>query len=314
MRKEIPIFFAVDENYAPFLAVTLRLIIDHSSRDYNYTIYILTSDLTDYTFARLAKMRDENYTIKFVNIQEQLKKIGGKLFTRDYYTNATYYRIFIQNLFPQYDKALYLDVDILVMGDISELYNVDLGDNYVGAITEDIMTNIDVFGRYVEEFLGIERHKFFNAGVLVLNLKKYREEDVESQFLALLDKYKFRVTQDEDYLNVICKDKVKYIDQGWNKSPIDDPTFDPKTLKLVHYKINYKPWHYDGVRYAEDYYDFVKRTEFHDEIMQIKANYSEENKRRDQENYENLVKLAESEIAREDGYYKTIMRQQNKNK
>ena len=312
MQKEIPIFFAIDENYAPFLAVTLRSIIDHSSRDYHYTIYILTSDLTDYTFERLAKMKDPNYDIKFVNVQEQLKKVGGKLFTRDYYTNATYYRIFIQNLFPQYDKALYLDVDILVMGDISELYNVDLGDNLVGAVTEDIMTNVDVFGRYVEEFLGIERHKFFNAGVLVLNLKKYREEDVEKQFLKLLGQYKFRVTQDEDYLNVICKDKVRYIEQGWNKSPIEDPTFDESTLKLVHYKINYKPWHYDNVRFAEDYYDFVKRTEFADDIKRIKDAYTDEDKQRDIDNYNNLVKLAESEIAREDGYYKTICRQQKK--
>ena len=312
MKKEIPIFFAVDENYAPFLAVTLRSIIDHFNRDYHYVVYILTSDLTDYTFKRLAKMEDPDCEIKFVNIQEQLKKIGGKLFTRDYYTNATYYRIFIQNLFPQYDKVLYLDCDILVLGDISELYNIDLGDNYVGAITEDIMTNIDVFGRYVEEFLGIERHKFFNAGVLVLNLKKYREVDVEKQFLKLLGQYKFRVTQDEDYLNVICKDHVKFIEQGWNKSPIEDPTFDPSTLKLVHYKINYKPWHFDNVKFAEDYWDFVKRTEFYEDILKIKAAYSEEDRKRDEDNYVNLVKLAESEIAREDGYYKMLKKKQLK--
>ena len=143
----------------------------------------------------------------------------------------------------------------------------------------------------------------------MLNLKKYREVDVEKQFLDLLGKYKFRVTQDEDYLNVICKDKVKYIEQGWNKSPIPDPTFDESTLKLVHYKINYKPWHFDNVKYAEDYYDFVKRTEFAEDIARIRAAYTEEDKRRDEQNYENLVKLAESEIAREDGYWKTINRQ-----
>ena len=288
------------------MAVALQSIKDNSSKNYNYSVFILNAGLSEDIKRKLAAMNDRNYSISFVNVQSELMKIDSKLHTRDYYTKSTYYRLFIQKLFPQYDKAIYLDSDIIVTEDISKLYNIDLETNLVAGAVEDVMTNIDVFGRYVEQCLGINRYKFFNAGVLLINLKLFRDENVEGQFVELLTKYKFTVTQDEDYLNVICKDRVCYLDDGWNRSPMENTNFDDKNLKIVHYKMNLKPWHYDNIKYENLFWKYTKETSFYDYIKNIKDTYSKEQIKKDTISYQNLEKLAQKEIDRDDTYFKII--------
>lgn len=142
----IPLFFSVDDNYAPFLGVGLKSIQENSSRDYTYLVYVLHDGLNKDTINTLKAYEDQNYKIEFVNVKNKIQMQSKKLHTRDYYSKTTYYRLFIQRLFPEFDKALYLDSDIVVKGDISELYNLDIGDNLVGAGYEDVMQNTDVFG------------------------------------------------------------------------------------------------------------------------------------------------------------------------
>ena len=129
---------------------------------------------------------------------------------------------------------------------------------------------------------------------------------MEGQFVELLTKFKFTVTQDEDYLNVICKDRVFYLDDGWNRSPIENPSFDDKNLKLVHYKINLKPWHYDNIKYEDLFWKYAKETSFFENIKNIKDSYTDLQKQKDTISYQNLEKLAQSEIDRDDTYFKII--------
>lgn len=310
-KKEIPIFFAVDDNYSLFLAVALQSLKANSSRDYRYTVYVLHDGLKKSTVNSIKAYADEDYTIEFVNVRLRHIVMQNKLHTRDYYSKSTYYRLFIQSLFPDIDKALYLDSDIIVKGDISELYNVDLKDSLVGAAKEDVMQNVSVFGEYVEQSLGISRNLFFNAGVLVMNLKAFRKENVEKKFFRLLRRYKFSVTQDEDYLNVICKDRITYLSKAWNLSPAVDA--DENGIKLIHYKMDLKPWHYDGVRYGEYFWEYAKTTEFYGALQFMKENYSEQDKERDKQSYVNLVELAKRDAKREDSYFNTAVKRLNKN-
>ena len=302
---DIPLFFAVDDNYAPFLAVVLRSIIDNCNKKYHYSVYVLHDGLKDKTVRVFKKYEDENFSFRFVNVKLKRLMYNSKLHTRDYYSKSTYYRLFIQNLFPKIDKALYLDSDIIVNGDISELYFTDIENYLVGAAVEDVMQNVDVFGTYVEKALGINRNKFFNAGVLVLNLKKFREEKVESRFLKLISEFKFSVTQDEDYLNVICKDKIKYVEKEWNLSPA---VYSDKKINLIHYKMDLKPWHYDGVRYGDYFWKYAVNTEVYNELINMKNNYGEADKQKDKDTYVNLVALAKKETVKEDSYFNSLLK------
>ncbi len=286
MKQQIPIFFATDDNYIPFLAVAMRSLIDNASKDYNYKILVLNSGISSENISIIKNFANSNFEIEFVNVNEKVDDIADDLSyrLRDYYSNSIYYRLFIPSLFPDYDKALYLDADIVVIDDISKLYFEDLGDNLVGAITDDVVNNNDTFVEYATVALGIDAKDYFNSGILVMNLEEFRKENIEEKFVHLLSKYNFNViAPDQDYLNYLCKGRVKYLHKGWDRMAlIEDKHFDDKNLHLIHYNMFQKPWNYSGVPYENYFWEYAKKTCFYDTINNMKKVYTDESKRKDE--------------------------------
>ena len=292
----IPIFFAIDDGYMPFLAVALESLIENSSKKYYYSIKILYTNISEENKKKINKYKRENVNIEFVDLNYYIEKVKDKLYTRDYYTNTTYFRLFIANLYPQYNKAIYLDSDILVLGDIAELYNQDMGDNLIAAAPDDVIQTTKVFQEYVEKVVGVADYRnYFNAGILLMNLDEFRKFDFQNKFLYLLETIKFTVAQDQDYLNRLCKGKVKIIDKAWDTMPIGNETLEEKDLKIIHYNLADKPWHYDNIKYKEYFWKYAKKTEYYNEICKIKENYSEEERFNDMQQYKNLKSLAQKE-------------------
>lgn len=304
--NEIPIFFATNDNYAPYLTVCIKSLLANASKDYFYKLYVLTTNLDPKLEGRIKQSLTPNATIEFISLANELDKIQDLFHLRDYYSKETYYRFFIPDLFPDYDKVLYVDCDTILLGDISELYNTDIRDYFLAGAQEEVMNTVDVFGTYVEEFLGIKRQNYINAGVILINTKRFLKFKIAEKFVELSKQYKFRVTQDEDYLNVLCKDRIKLVDLGWNKTAYKNPDFDDKNLKLIHYKINWKPWHYANILYEEYFWNYAKQTDFYEEILAQRDSYGDDLKKRDQEQYVKLVAMAEEDIADPKGYWKTV--------
>ena len=295
--KVIPIFFAVDDGYIPFLAVTLQSMLENASKDYYYVIKILYTNISEENKEKIIKYENEFAKIEFVDLNYYLEELQEKLYTRDYYTKTTYYRLMIPNLYPQYDKILYLDSDVVVLGDVSELYNTDLEDNLVGAVPDASVRAIKEFSEYVERVIGMADYKnYFNAGILLMNLKEMRKFDFQTKFLYLLENMKYSVAQDQDYLNRICKGRTKLLDEGWDVMPLPvDAPMKEENIKIIHYNLIYKPWHFDNVLYQDYFWKYAKKTEFYDEIMEMRNTYSEENKVRDMEQFNVLKNLCNFE-------------------
>ncbi len=297
-RKTIPIFFAVDDNYAPYLAVALESLKDNASDKYFYDINVLIEKISDRHRNVIEGMQEENIRITFYDVTEKVHALCERLHLRDYYTRATYYRFFIPDMFPQYDKGLYLDCDIAITRDVAEMYITPLGNKLVGAMSDEVITDIDVFGRYSEVVLGVPRNKYFNAGILVMNLREMRKMRIEEVFASLLSVKTYSVAQDQDYLNVICYGRVKMLDLLWNKTPM--PYSDPdKTPYIAHYKINFKPWKYDGVLYGELFWKYAERTPFYAELLAAKNSYADSERKRDEDQYNALKALAHKETEEE---------------
>ena len=291
----IPIFFTVDDKYVPFLAVALQSLIENSSEKNYYLIKILYTSITEENQEKIKKYEKENVNIEFVDLNYHINKIKNKLYTRDYYSVTTYFRLFIPNLYPQYNKALYLDCDIVLLADVAELYNIDMGDNLVAAAPDDVIQKIEVFQEYAEKVVGVADYRnYFNAGVLLMNLDELRKFDFQEKFLYSLEKIKFAVAQDQDYLNRLCKGRVKIISNVWDKMPISNDT-DTNDLKLIHYNLAFKPWHFEDILYKEYFWKYAKKTEFFDEIIKIRDNYTEEDRFNDKEGDKKLRKLAQKE-------------------
>ncbi len=292
----IPIFFAIDDGYIPFFAVALESLIENSSKQYYYSIKVLYTNISEENKKKINKYKRENVNIEFVDLNYYIEKVKDKLYTRDYYTNTTYFRLFIANLYPQYNKAIYLDSDIVVLGDIAELYNQDIGNNLIAAAPDDVIQTIKIFQEYAEKVVGVADYRnYFNAGILLMNLDEFRKFNFQDKFLYLLETIKFTVAQDQDYLNRLCKGKVKIIDKGWDKMPIGNDDFDEKDLKIIHYNLADKPWHYDNIRYKNYFWKYAKKTEYYNEICKIKENYSEEERFKDMQQFKKLKELAQKE-------------------
>mgnify|MGYP004498864211 FL=1 len=298
-REEIPIFFAIDDGYTPFLAVALQSLIDNASKNYNYSIKVLHTNVKEENKEKIInKYKSENVNIEYVDLNYYIEKVKDKLYTRDYYTNTTYFRLFLPELYPQYNKVLYLDSDIIIKGDISELYNTELGTNLVAAAPDDIIQYNKVFQDYAELVVGVSKYQYyFNAGVLLMNLDELRKFDFQNKFLYLLGTVKFSVAQDQDYLNRLCKGRVTLLDRAWDCMPLVNETTKVEDIKLVHYNFAYKPWHFEDVLYQEFFWKYAEKTEFYDEIMKIRDSYTEEQKFQDREAEKALRKMAEKENA-----------------
>ena len=171
-----------------------------------------------------------------------------------------------------------------------------MGTNLVAAAPDDIIQTTKVFQDYAELVVGVARYQhYFNAGVLLMNLDELRKFKFQEKFLYLLEKVKFSVAQDQDYLNRLCKGRVKLISHDWNVMPYVNEETKPEDIKIVHYNFAYKPWHFEDVTYNEYFWEYAKKTEFYDEILKVRENYTEEQKFKDREAERMLVELATKE-------------------
>jgi len=296
----IPVFFASDDNYIPYASVAIKSLLDNSSKDYFYKIYILTAKLNEENIQLVNSMISEtshaNASIEIVDVKNELDKISDMLSMRDYYSNATYYRFFISRLFPQYDKVLYLDCDICVKGDISKLYNEDISNYMVAASVDEIIGQTPLFVEYVENVLNIKTENYFNAGILLINTKAFRDLKVEQKFVSLLNLYRFVVDQDQGYLNVLCKDRVKYVDLSWNKGAYVSEGISEEDINIIHYKMQWRPWHYYGIDYESYFWKYAAQTPFFNVIKQELDTYTDEQRARDAAGGKRLLDLCYDEV------------------
>ncbi len=274
-KKEIPIFFASDDNYIPYLDVAIRSLIANASKNYRYTINILNTGVSQENIDMVMKNNADNVTIKFRDITEDIKPIKNKLKGLYHFSVEMYYRLFIENIFPEYDKVIYLDCDIVVVGDISKLYNTKLEDKWIGGVTERIIYNDPVFSKYVKATTGVDPINYINSGILLMNLKKLREVNLAEQFMYVLSKYNVDVIDpDQAYINFLCRDKIKYLPNGWNKEPLPEEA--EGGLNIIHYALYKKPWQYDDIINVEYFWKYAKMSPFYQLICDRKAAFNDE--------------------------------------
>lgn len=211
----IPVVFATDEKYLFFMCVTITSMARSAKADTTYQVYVLTSqDFID-TCCLLDKVQEMYSNIQITVIAIENEIFQNVILHNSHVTKATFYRLVLCDLITE-EKCIYLDGDIIVNEDLGELYCMDLGEYYLAGC-RDIW--IDLLPKDVRE----ERRKkvglpsmdeYVNAGVLLFNLKRLREDGMGKIFIGHMEKgYPY---EDQDVLNVCCYGRIAHLPAKWN--------------------------------------------------------------------------------------------------
>ena len=242
----------IDENYISHCGVMLKSLFFNNPK-YKFNVYIIHNGICNSGKTKLHNfIVQEGHIPSFIEVDESLVKNAP---VTHHVSLATYYRILIPLILKQsIEKVLFLDSDLIVRNDISELWNTDLKDNFVGACLEYVLDNYKIN-------LGLKQGtEYFNAGVLLINLKKWREEQISDKILDYITHNSSKlISWDQDALNVAFENKWKKLNVEWNVgqnfyrvNPLHE-YFDLTSQKfnqlktnpsIVHFTGSDKPWHF----------------------------------------------------------------------
>lgn len=262
--KRYPIVLSTDDKYALYVAVTIQSLIDTTEAEQELNIFILYEKLKEKTLSMFRQLQNER--VKVVS-----KKIDCSIFQStyevDYFTTAMYYRLAIPELFPEYEKVLYIDCDIILKRNIAELFDADLSGCVMGAIYEYADEGL----RQYLASIGYTNEKYFNSGVLLINCEEFRKHQIAEKCMQLIQENATYKYPDQDILNFTCTGLVYPIETKWNFKPFYSytrPSFSQQDLEqyecdkkgpaLVHYTSGYKPWNYPDRYLSADWWCTAK--------------------------------------------------------
>lgn len=296
-QNNIPVIIASNDYYAPYISTLLLSIIDASSERNNYDVIILSHDISEANKDILSSYAENNrnFSIRFFDPHRYLQNY--KLYTRGHFSIETYYRLILPELLHEYDKVIYIDVDMIVLEDLAKLYAIDI-EGYLLAATNDADT-VGLYNGYQpgkKEYMDTQMqmknpYLYFQAGTLIMNLLEFRKKYTTEDILKVAASKEWQLL-DQDILNVVCEGKVKYIDMAWNvmydftgirqnqiirlapKWLYDMYVKARKAPKIIHYAGSEKPWLYPECDYSDIFWKYAKRTNYYEMMLCRAAQYA----------------------------------------
>lgn len=293
----INIVFSSDQKYISYLSVTIQSIVCNSSSNKKYDIIILYTDLYDFCKRFILSIIKPypNISIRFLNMNSYIKKYNIKnLFTVNHISIAAYYRLFIGKIFHLYPRILYLDSDLIVTKDISELYYENMGDAPIAACRDVIISNSlltddfnagawKYFKKYMYEKLNFSDIKnYFNSGVLLINIKAFNE--VGFEHLLYLAENNNEFFHDQNVLNAAFNNNYYILNEKWNYQwnvkfhcKNYKASLQPNILSLyddydslpyiIHYTSHCKPWNDPYHNMSDLWWVYARKSPFYEMIM-----------------------------------------------
>lgn len=282
MDNKINIVFASDNNYAQHTAVAMASVLVNTIVPQKIQFYLIDDEIQQENKEKITKtVKNLGGNIEFIKIKNSKLEdcyVSGEL------SRASYFRLDIANILDEsIEKIIYLDCDLLVYDDIEKMWQLDMGEKPVAATCDlGIMASARV-RKQKNKFIGLPVDApYFNAGVLIMNLKKWRDGNYAEAIIALATQNKYP-NHDQDALNKFFMNNWQEIPLRWDVIPpvfnlflkiVTKPDLRKKAIEaklnpaIFHYAGGYKPWEYeihDG--FNDKYYEYLKLTEYKDAKM-----------------------------------------------
>lgn len=238
-----------DDNYVPYLSVCLLSILKCNK---NVIFYILDLGISKKNQDKIDEIvKDNGGVIYFIPINKEDFSVFPQ--TIKYISIATYARLKLASYLEDLERVIYIDVDTLTIGSIEELWNLQLSDENVIAACFDSF--IEFSTDNYKETIGLKQDEpYFNAGVLLIDIKKFQNMQVYEKAIAYLNTKPNIHYQDQDILNVLFKGRTQFISPKFNFMPmlrsrikkrakLDELEKDSIPISIIHYCGSKKPWH-----------------------------------------------------------------------
>lgn len=283
----INIAFCFDKNVIDYIKVSILSLLSNKNKDTHYNIIgICSSDAYGYVneLRRLVCARD---AYSCIDIKETSEVVKDAYEIRNI-TSATYYRFDLAEFFPDVDKVIYLDADTFINGDLSELWNRDIGENYVCGVRADV----NLYNSWENKLANYEywkeledwRGNYINAGVMIMNLQLIRKNQLAKLWKSKVSYPYFY--QDQDIINITCKPSIGILPMKYNSMTFyteDDYSnlvyqnvYNKKEVEvarntpvIVHY-AGKKPWSDLDTKCGYFWWNFVMGDLYLKEIFQEK--------------------------------------------
>lgn len=280
MKKIVPVVFATNKKYFPYLGVAVSSLIRHVRDEYDYKLYVLHTSLSRYDTDRLEGLGTNNVEIECINISHHVKEL--ELYSSLHLSEEAVYRILIPEVLPEYEKIIYLDCDLVLFEDIAKCFEEELEGCLLGAVHDVLFDDIE---KHVKDDLKLQPELCFNSGVLLIDTERFKKENIRDKALALLAEDRKRkkrkyIYLDQDVLNIVCQEKVFFLERRWNfqwqylqpdryARVTDKETYleagrDPY---ILHFAGDIKPWHEPDREMAYFFWDIARSTVFYEEIL-----------------------------------------------
>ncbi len=265
---QINVCFGINDNYCQHCACTIASILYNSNPKDKYNFHIISdyiSEINKQKLESLKYIRDFKLNIHQVNVDDYLN-----LDVNNQLGPSSFFRFKAFELFD-FDKVIYLDVDLIVRKDIAELYEIDVNDYYCAG-AEDL-----VAPRKIQEYNMAPDTNYINAGVMLLNLKYCREHNVSEMLKVFLSGTWEIQWNDQDILNYLFQHKIKFVDIKWNctyyTSLYKDQEYFHRMAKdpsIIHYISFAKPWIAGMNPHLKlDYFKYLRLTPYYNEFMPL---------------------------------------------
>lgn len=204
---DLPIVLITDDNYIKPTIVTITSLLMNKYHNTNYKIYVIGNKLSEES----QKLFSAFENVELLHVKNDFSAFEG---THQHVSAAALFKFKIPELFPQYNKILYLDTDMIIQQDLSELFKTDITNHYA-AVVKDIECMMQ--GKH---HLRHKLNNYFNSGMMLLNLEKMRAEKATEALINYKKNEKVRFFMDQDAFNVIFNNQVIFVSPGYNYIPV----------------------------------------------------------------------------------------------
>ena len=264
----IPVCLASDRNYVQHLSVTMASILKNKAESDVIRFYIMENTFIDEDRQKLEQLKSiADFEIEFINFNSfPIDRFPFR--DRDRITVETYFRLFIPDLLPHEDKVIYLDCDIVVKHSLAELYEIEPADTYILGVRD---------GQAPMHKLRLGTQRYINGGVLLVNCKKMREDEITHKFIDCIVSDHDRIElHDQDVLSIVLDENIRYLPWYWNGqvtrylpgvkySLINEDVYIPyyRDAYILHYIGSYKPWlPWKETILTGEYFKYLRLTPF----------------------------------------------------